>query len=99
FEKMTKTDEAYAMAERAIRALERHDTVPKSNPTLDDLKKRTDWSEVSGTQTRGGELYVVTTGGGFLCRTSTDNLFVVRRASAHGGSADGVYSQLWAVSW
>jgi hypothetical protein len=98
-EAMRRSDEGYAMAERAIRALERHDIVPKSNTIVDDLKKRTQWTEVSGTQTRGGELYVVTKGRGFLCRTATQNLFVVQQSSAHTADADGVYSELWAVSW
>src|SRR5262249_8527263 len=84
FEKIKRTDDGYSMAERAIRALERHDIVPKSNAIADDLKKRTAWTEVSGTETRGGQIYVVTKGGGFLCRTSTQNLYVAQRSSAHG---------------
>lgn len=91
---------AFEQADRAIRAFERADVPPKSNPTLEYLKQRTDWPESAAMRTAGGQqVYALTQGGAYLCQGPTRSLLLVQRAASGGAGGDGVYAEVWPVSW
>lgn len=90
---------AFDQADRAIRAYERADVPPRSSPTVEYLKKRTDWSEASALHTVGGQVYALTTNGTYLCQGPSRSVLVFERAGTRSGSADGLYAELWPTSW
>jgi hypothetical protein len=91
---------AFDQADRAIRAYERADVPPRSSPTLEYLKRRTDWSEASALVTAsGGHVYALTTNGTYLCQGPSRSLLVFERAGTRGAGADGLYAELWPTSW
>jgi hypothetical protein len=99
-EELPKSDkDAYDAADRAIRILERQDVAPRFNPTLDYLKKREQWNDSFATATAGGQVYLLSKGGGFVCVGPKQQLLVVQRAAARGANADGIYAEVWATSW
>jgi hypothetical protein len=99
-EEIPKTDkDAYDAADRAIRILERQDVPPRYNPTLDYLKKREQWNESFAVATAGGQVGLLSKGGGFVCVGPKQQLLVVQRAAARGQNADGIYAEVWATSW
>ncbi|MRG96843.1 hypothetical protein [Polyangium spumosum] len=97
---ITKEDgAAFTQADRLIRTLERSDVPPRSNATLAYLKKRETWPEGFSMKTVGGQVYVASEGGAFVCQGPKQELYLVRRAATRGGSGDGLYATLFAVSW
>ncbi len=90
---------AFDQAERAIRAFERADVPPRSSPTLEYVKRRTDWSEAFAARTVSGQVYALTQNGTYLCQGPGRSLLVAQRDSAHDTSSDGLYAELWPTSW
>jgi hypothetical protein len=90
---------AYDQAERAIRAFERNDVPPRSNPTLEYIKKRSEWPEAHAARTVSGQVLVNTGGGAYVCQGARQQLVVVQKAEAAGGGGDGLYAELWATTW
>jgi hypothetical protein len=90
---------AFEQADRALRALERADVPPKSSPTLEYVKQRTQWSEAAALRTAGGQVYALTSGGAYLCQSPGRAVLVAQRDPAHGASGDGLYAELWPTSW
>ena len=94
-----KTDKTLQeQAERALRALERHDVPPRSNSALEYIKKLTDWSESSALRTKAGQLMFLADGDGYVCQGSKQQLMMIKRARG-GGPGDGLYAELWATTW
>ncbi len=91
--------DAYDAADRAIRILERQDVAPRFNPTLDYLKKREQWNDAFATATAGGQVYLQTKGGGFVCVGPKQQLLVAQRAPTGGSAGDGIYAEVWATTW
>jgi hypothetical protein len=89
--------DAFEHADRALRAFERQDVPPKSSPTLEYLKKRTEWPEASAMRTTGGQVYALTQNGTYLCQGPRRTVLVAQRGASHGG--DGLYAELWPTSW
>ena len=77
---------AFEQAERTIRAYERKDVPPKSSPTVEYVKQRTDWPESFAMRTTGGQVYALTQGGTYLCQGPSHELLVVQRGATHGAS-------------
>lgn len=90
---------AFSQADRAIRAYERTDIAPRGSPTLEYIKRKTDWPEYYATATTGGQVYLVAQAGGYVCQGPRKQLLVVQRAATRGSNADGVYAELWAATW
>lgn len=90
---------AFDQAERAIRAFERNDVPPRSNPTLEYIKKRSEWSDSHASRTVSGQVFVSTAGGAYLCQGPRQQLVVVQRSGKAGADADGLFAELWATSW
>jgi hypothetical protein len=90
---------AFTQADRIIRALERTDIAPRGNPTLEFIKRKTDWPEYYGTPTTDGQVYLLAQAGGYLCQGPRKQLLLVQRAATRGSNADGVYAELWAATW
>ena len=90
---------AFDQAERAIRAFERADVPPRSSPTLEYVKKRTDWPEAFAARTVSGQIYALTQNGTYLCQGPGRSLLVAQRTSAQSTSSDGLYAELWPTSW
>jgi len=90
---------AFDQADRAIRAFERADVPPRSSPTLEYVKQRTDWPEAYAARTVSGQIYALTQNGTYLCQGPGRSLLVAQRSTAQGTSADGLYAELWPTSW
>jgi hypothetical protein len=86
---------AFEQAERAIRAYERADVPPRSSPTLDYVKQRSEWPEFAALRTAGGQVYALTANGTYLCQGPNRALLVVQR----GAGGDGLYAELWPTTW
>lgn len=90
---------AFDQAERAIRAFERSDVPPRSNPTLEYIKKRTEWPEAHAAKTASGQVLVNTGGGAYLCQGPRQQLVVVKKSERVGADADGLFAELWPTTW
>ena len=90
---------AFDQAERAIRAFERNDVPPRSNPTLEYIKKRSEWSDAHASRTVSGQVFVSTAGGAYLCQGPRQQLVVVQRSGRVGADGDGLFAELWATTW
>jgi hypothetical protein len=90
---------AFDQAERAIRAFERSDVPPRSNPTLEYIKKRADWPEAHAAKTVSGQVLVNTGGGAYICQGPRQQLVVVQKSGAAGAGGDGLFAELWATTW
>ncbi|MDC0749136.1 hypothetical protein [Polyangium mundeleinium] len=90
---------AFSQADRLIRTLERSDVPPRSNMALDYLKKRASWPEGFTMKTVGGQVYVASEGGTFVCQGPKQELYLVQRAATRGKPGDGLYATAYPVSW
>jgi hypothetical protein len=100
FAELAKQDgQAFEQADKAIRTLARHDVPARGNATIEHLAKRDAWSEGFSMRTVGGQVYVASQGGAFLCQGPHQELLLVQRAATRGSPGDGLYAELWPVSW
>ena len=90
---------AFDQAERAIRAFERNDVPPRSNPTLEYIKKRSEWPDAHAARTVSGQVLVNTGGGAYICQGARQQLVVVQRSGRVGADGDGLFAELWATTW
>jgi hypothetical protein len=90
---------AFEHADRAIRAFERNDVPPRSSPTLEYVKQRTDWPEAFAMRTSGKHVYAIAANGTYYCQGQNRTLLVVQRAATRGSNGDGLYAELWPTSW
>jgi hypothetical protein len=90
---------AFDQAGRGIQAFERGDIPQRGSPTIDYLRKRTDWVEAFASKTAGGQVYVIREGGAFVCSGARQTLLLVQRAATRGGQGDGLYAELWPATW
>jgi len=91
--------QAHDQADKLIRALARGDVAARSNMALEHVKKRETWPESFAMKTAGGQIYAASQGGGFICQGPRQQLFLVRRAATRGSPGDGLYAELWPVTW
>jgi hypothetical protein len=92
-------DAAHNQAERAIRAFERQDVPNRGNTAVEYVKARSSWTGAAATRTKGGQVYVITAGGAFICQGSRQQLFMIDRDKLGTATGDGLYAELWATSW
>lgn len=95
---LPRDDDAFAQADKAIRALERADVPARGNAAIDRLKTRTEWPEAFAAKTAKGEVYAGREGGLYACQGPKRQVFVVERAGAKT-SGDGLYAELWPATW
>jgi hypothetical protein len=89
-------DTLQRQAEKAIASLGRGDVPKHGNAAIDYLKELKDWNESTCMGAKDNQLFVVADPGIYLCELSDQRLLLVQRT---GGSADGLYAELWPVSW
>lgn len=91
---------AFDQAERAIRAFERGDVPQRANPTMEYIKKRSDWPEEHAAKTVSGQVLANIGGGVFVCQGPKQKLVAVRLpSSSASASGDGLYAEMFATSW
>lgn len=90
---------AFEQADRAVRTFERGDVVPKSNAAIEYLTKLAQWPDAYATRTKAGHAYIITHGGAFVCAGPKQQLYVARRSATRASAGDGIYAELWPVSW
>jgi hypothetical protein len=95
---LPRDDDAYAQADKAIRALERADVPGRSNAAIERLKTRTEWSESFAARTAKGQVRAARESGLYACQGPKRQVFVVERAGAKT-SADGLYAEVWPATW
>jgi len=91
--------QAFAQADKLINTLKRSDVPAKSNMALEHLKKREAWPEGFSMKTTGGQVYVLSQGGTFVCQGPKRELYVVQRAATRGSQGDGLYAEVWSATW
>jgi hypothetical protein len=97
----TDAGPAYAHAERAINAFERHDVPRARNAAIDFLKQKSDWvSEAAAARTRGSMVMTFSGAPAAICQGADQQVLVAAQSpGATGRSADGLYAELWAATW
>jgi hypothetical protein len=96
--KMTSDAREYDAANKAIRALERHDVPQKGNIGITYVKDLKDFNEVSGMHTVRKHVVILGEPHAFVCKGPSQQLFMVQpRAEAQKG--EGLYAELWPAAW
>jgi hypothetical protein len=92
---------AFAQADRAINAYERHDVPPARNAAVDFVKQKTDWTgESPAARTMGEMVETMSERPTYICQGAGQQIEIVQQASADIGlKSDGLYAELWATSW
>jgi hypothetical protein len=92
---------AFAQADRAINAYERHDVPPARNATVDFLKQKSDWTDdAPAARTMGAMVETFSEHPTYICQGAGQQIEMVQQASADIGlKSDGLYAELWAASW
>lgn len=90
---------AFEQVEKGLRALERGDVPQRASPTIEFIRKKTDWSEAFASKTMSGQVYVIREGGTFLCQGAKQTILLVSRAALRNAQGDGLYAELWPATW
>jgi hypothetical protein len=92
---------AFAQADRAINAYERHDVPPARNAAVDFLKQKSDWTDdAPAARTMGEMVETFSDHPTYICQGAGQQIELVRQASGDiGVKPDGLYAELWASSW
>jgi hypothetical protein len=94
-----KDDAQLGNAERAIKAYERFDVPPKANPAVAWVKAYDGFEDLPAMRTTSGKVLVLDDAHAMLCEGDNQRLFLVHPAGPTGKKGDGVYAELWPVSW
>lgn len=94
-----KDDPQAGNAERAIKAYERFDVPPKANPAVAWVKAYSSFEDVPAMRTTTGKVLVLDAEHAMLCEGDNQRLFLVHPAGPTGKKGDGLYAELWPVSW
>jgi hypothetical protein len=86
-------------AEAAIRAMRRGDVAKQTNAAMDYIKQRDDWQEAFSMKAADNQVYVAAAGGGYLCAKDKQRLLFVSLSGDREHPADGVYAEMWPVTW
>lgn len=90
---------AFDNVDKGLKALERGDVPQRASPTIEYIRKRTDWNEAFASKTTSGAVYVLKDGGSFICQGAKQTLLVVSRAATRNAPGDGLYAELWPATW
>lgn len=94
-----KSDPQLGNADRAIKAYERFDVPPKANPAVAWVKAYASFEDLPAMRTTTGKVLVLDDSHAMLCEGDNQRLFLVHPAGPTGKKGDGVYAELWPVSW
>jgi hypothetical protein len=94
-----KDDAQLGNADRAIKAYERFDVPPKANPAVAWVKAYDSFEDLPAMRTTTGKVLVLDDSHAMLCEGDNQRLFLVHPAGPTGKKGDGVYAELWPVSW
>jgi hypothetical protein len=86
-------------APKAIRAYARGDVPQPTNAAIRYLKERRDWPEAFVMRAKDNQVYVAMGGGAHLCAKGDQRLLMVQRAGDREHRSDGIYAELWPVTW
>lgn len=86
-------------AEVAVRAFRRGDVTKRTNAAVDYIKERQDWQEAFSMKAKDNQIYIAAMAGGFLCSKDKQRLLLVQKSGDREHGADGVYAELWPISW
>jgi hypothetical protein len=84
---------------KAVQAFERHDVTQKGNAGLAWVKDKKDFSESPAFATTKKGVLVQSDDVAYVCKGSAQELFYARPKAASGGKGDGLYAELWPVTW
>ncbi|MBI4956604.1 MAG: hypothetical protein HY908_31595 [Myxococcales bacterium] len=86
-------------AQKAIDAFLRADVPGSSNDAVRWVKEQGDWPEAYAMRAKNAQVFVAVDNGAFVCEGDGRRLYLARLAASRDGSADGLYAELWPVSW
>jgi hypothetical protein len=90
---------ARRQAEHAVSALARGDVPKSNNAGVAYVKELKEWSEAYAVTAQDNQVYVAASDGYYLCAVSPQRLLLVQRVTAPKSPGDGLYADLYAVSW
>jgi len=86
-------------AEKAVSALARNDVPKVGNAAIAYVKEMKDWSESYAVTGQDNQVYVAAADGAFLCAVAGQRVLLVQRVTSPKNPGDGLYAELWPVSW
>ena len=86
-------------ARKAVDALARGDVPMAATDVMTWVKDTTDWPEAFATAATRNQVYVVIEGGAYVCEREGKRLILYKRSAEREHPADGIYAELWPVSW
>jgi hypothetical protein len=84
---------------KAVMAFERHDVTQKGNAGLAWVKDKKDFSESPAFATTKKGVLVQSDDVAYVCQGTSQELFVAKPKGAGAKKGDGLYAELWPVSW
>jgi hypothetical protein len=93
--------QALGPADATIAALARSDGAAATNATLDYVKRKTDWTDdAPAAETMGSMVETFSEQPTYICLGEGRQIELVQQASANIGlKPDGLYAELWPVTW
>ncbi|MBL9027384.1 MAG: hypothetical protein JNL21_34655 [Myxococcales bacterium] len=85
--------------QKAVSAFERHDVAQKGNAGLAWVKDKKDFSEAPAFATTKKGVLVQSDDFAYVCQGKSQELFYARPRAGGAAKGDGVYAELWPVSW
>jgi hypothetical protein len=86
-------------AEKSVAALARNDVPKVGNAAIAYIKELKEWTEAYAVNAQDNQIYVAAADGFYLCAVSGLRLLLVQRVAAPKNPGDGLYAELWPVSW
>jgi hypothetical protein len=86
-------------AEKAVSALARGDVPKVNNAAVAYIKELKEWSEAYAVAAQDNQIYVAASDGFYLCAVNAQRLLLVARMTSPKSAGDGLYAELWPVSW
>ena len=90
---------ARRQAEKAVSALARGDVPKVNNAGVAYIKELKEWSEAYAVTAQDNQIYVAASDGYYLCAVNAQRLLLVQRVTAPKSAGDGLYADLYPVSW
>jgi len=83
---------------KAVSAFERHDVTQKGNAGLAWVKDKSDFDEAPAFATDKKGVFIQSDDAAYACKGASQELFYVRLKAA-AAKGDGLYAELWPVTW
>ena len=89
----------HRQAEKSVAALARNDVPKVGNAAITYIKELKEWSEAYAVNAQDNQVYAAAADGFYLCAVSGQRLLLVQRVTSSKSQGDGLYAELWPVSW